>query len=78
MLKASCGRRSPSGTIMQKGRMMKKLNRVSVGNALIWAAAILASAVILRGTQYVTMMIVILGGAAGVSVIMVEGALRKG
>jgi hypothetical protein len=56
---------------------MKKLNGVSLGNALIWAAAILASAVILRGTPYVTPMIAILGGAAGVSVIMVENALRK-
>jgi hypothetical protein len=51
---------------------MKKLDKVSVGNALIWA-----SAVILRGTQYATTMIVILGGAAGVSIIIVEGALRK-
>jgi len=56
---------------------MKKLDSTSVANALLWAAAILASAVILRGTQYATPMIVILGGAAGVSVIMVEGALRK-
>lgn len=56
---------------------MKKLNNVSVGNALIWAAAILASAVILRGTPYAAPMVVILGGAAGASVIIVENALRK-
>jgi hypothetical protein len=56
---------------------MKKLNSVSIGNALIWAAAILAAGVVLRGTQYATPMIVILGGAAGVSVIIVENALRR-
>lgn len=56
---------------------MKKLDNASIANALLWAAAILASAVILRGTQYATPMIAILGGAAGVSILLVEGALRK-
>lgn len=56
---------------------VKKFDNASIANAVIWAAAILASAVILRGTQYAIPMIVILGGAAGVSVLLVEGALRK-
>ena len=51
--------------------------RRGIANALIWAPTILGAAVILRGTQYATPMIVILGGAAGVSVLLVEAALRN-
>jgi hypothetical protein len=56
---------------------MKKFDNASIGNAVIWVATIFASAVILRGTQYATPMLVILGGAAGASVLLVEGTLHK-
>jgi hypothetical protein len=50
---------------------------VSLGNALIWAAAILATAIILRWSGNEGMVIVILGGAAGASITIVSNALRK-
>ena len=56
---------------------MKKVNPVSLGNALIWAAAILATAIILRWSGNETMVVVILGGAAGASITIVSNALRK-
>lgn len=56
---------------------MKKNHYVSIGNAFIWAAAIIASAIILRGAEYSGMVVVILGGAAGASIILVGNALRK-
>jgi hypothetical protein len=39
--------------------------------------AIIATAVLLRGTEYAGMVVVILGGAAGMSVIIVSNALKK-
>jgi hypothetical protein len=56
---------------------MKRISPVSLGNALIWAAAIIAVAVLLRGTEQAGSVVVLLGGAAGASVILVSGALRK-
>ncbi|MFO7741797.1 MAG: hypothetical protein R6X31_05720 [Anaerolineae bacterium] len=55
---------------------MKKIHPASLGNALIWAAAIIATAVILRGTEHAGMLVVILGGAAGASSMIVANALR--
>lgn len=51
---------------------MKKLHPASIGNALIWGAAIL-----LRGSEQAGMVVLILGGAAGASVVIVGNALRK-
>jgi hypothetical protein len=56
---------------------MEKIHSVSIGNALIWGAVIIAAAVLLQGTEQAGMMIVILGGAAGVSISIVSSALRK-
>lgn len=56
---------------------MKKLHPASLGNALIWAAAILATAIILHWSGTETMVIVVLGGAAGASITIVSNALRK-
>jgi len=55
---------------------VKKIHPASIGNALIWAAAIIATAVILRGSEQAGIMVVILGGAAGASVLVVSSALR--
>ncbi|MEA3408497.1 MAG: hypothetical protein U9R48_10550 [Chloroflexota bacterium] len=57
---------------------MRNLRYISMGNALIWAAAIIAVAVILRGTKDAGTIVVILGGAAGASVILVSSAMREG
>ena len=56
---------------------MKELQRASIADALIWAAAILAAAIILRGTPQAGQVVVILGGAAGASITLLESALRK-
>jgi hypothetical protein len=56
---------------------MRNINPASLANALIWAAAIIAVAVLVRGTEHAGMVVVILGGAAGASVLLVSGALRK-
>jgi hypothetical protein len=56
---------------------MRRINPVSLGNAVIWAAAIIAVALLLRGTEHAGMVVVLLGGAAGASILLVSGALRK-
>jgi hypothetical protein len=56
---------------------MRKEHRVSIANAFIWAATIIATAVILRGTDQAGMVTVILGGAAGASILLVSDELRK-
>ena len=56
---------------------MRRMHPVSLGNALIWAAAIIAVAVLVRGTDHAGMVVVILGGAGGASILLVSGALRK-
>lgn len=57
---------------------MKKIHSASLGNALIWAAVLLATAVLLQGTDKAGIVVVILAGAAGASIVIVGNALRKG
>ncbi len=57
---------------------MKKNHSVSIGNAFIWAAAILATALLVRGSEHSGVIVTVLGGAAGASIILVSNALRKG
>ena len=56
---------------------MKKNHYVSIGNAFIWAAAIIATAILVHGAEHSGVVVVILGGAAGASIILVSNALRK-
>jgi hypothetical protein len=56
---------------------VKKNHYISIGNAFIWAAAILATALLARGSEHSGMIVIILSGAAGASIIFVAGALRK-
>ena len=56
---------------------MKNIHYASIGNALIWAAAILATSIMLRWSEQPGLLIVILGGAAGASIMLVDRALRK-
>jgi hypothetical protein len=56
---------------------MSKLHGVSIANAVIWAAAIIGAAIVLRGAPHAGQVVVILGGAAGASVIIVGNALQK-
>jgi len=56
---------------------MKRVHGAAMANALIWAATIIAAAIMLRGTPQAGQVVVILGGAAGASVIIVGDALQK-
>jgi hypothetical protein len=56
---------------------VKKNHYVSIGNAFIWAAAILATALMSRGSEHSGMIVIVLSGAAGASIIFVTSALRK-
>jgi hypothetical protein len=55
---------------------MKRKQIASMGNALIWAAAILASSIVLRWGENTNMIVVILAGAAGASIMIVSRALK--
>jgi hypothetical protein len=56
---------------------VKKLHGASIANSLIWGAAIIGAAIMLRGTPQAGQVVVILGGAAGASVVIVGDALRN-
>jgi hypothetical protein len=56
---------------------MRKLHPVSLGNTLIWAVTILAVAIVLHWSENEGMVVVILGGAAGASILLISDALRK-
>jgi len=56
---------------------MKKTGTVVIANAIIWAAVILASVMVLQGTEYWGRMIPILGGGAAATFIVVAGSLRR-
>jgi hypothetical protein len=56
---------------------MEKLRGASITNAAAWAVAIFASAAVLRGTGRAALVGAILGGAAGASIIVLDGAVRE-
>ena len=55
---------------------MKGAQRVSITNALIWAMALLAVAVLFRETEYAGRVVIMLSGAAVASIIFVDNAMR--
>jgi hypothetical protein len=57
---------------------VKKLNPLPLGNALIWAAAILGTAIVMHWSESEGAVLLILGGAAGASTMLVNAALRRG
>lgn len=56
---------------------MQKVHPVSLGNALIWAAAILGTVVVMHWSENQGAVVAVLGGAAGASITIVSNALRK-
>ena len=56
---------------------MKSYDADILGVAIIWAAVIFTSAVILKDTQYSSQMTIILGGGAGSSLIVLGEAIPK-
>ena len=55
----------------------RKTGKVTIAVAIIWAAVILATAVVLQGTGLMGKMIPILGGGAAGCIIVVSSCLRK-
>jgi hypothetical protein len=53
------------------------LNYYILGSAIVWAAIILGTAVVLKGTPYFTQLLPILGGGAVWSVVIGSAALRR-
>jgi len=62
----------------KRGFGMKKYDTGILGVAIIWAAVIFASAVILKDTEYLSQMLTILGGGASSSIVILGGARPKG
>jgi hypothetical protein len=56
---------------------MKNVNKISLGNAFIWTAAILAVAILNHWSGSEVIVLAVLGGAAGASITIVSNALRK-
>lgn len=56
---------------------MYKVHPASLGNALIWAVAILGTVIVLHWFDNESMVLAVLGGAAGASITIVSNALRK-
>jgi len=62
---------------IQKEQTTKKTGTVIIANAIIWAAVLIASAIVLQGTGYMGRMIPILGGGAIAMFIILAGILRR-
>jgi len=61
-----------------KVRRMRRSGCGSIGVAVIWAAVIFTSAIVLKGTEYFSQMLVILaGGAAGSLIVLGRSATTK-
>jgi hypothetical protein len=56
---------------------MRRSGSGSIGVAMIWAAVLIASAIILKGTEYFSQMLVILAGGAAGSLIVLGGSARR-
>ena len=57
---------------------MKKSGALIIGNAIIWAAVIMASALVLRDTPHFDRMLLILGGGPAASMLILAVKLRRG
>lgn len=56
---------------------MSRHAAVVLGNAVVWAAVILATSAVLKGTPYAGDVLLIVGGGAAGSIIVVGGGIRK-
>jgi hypothetical protein len=48
-----------------------------IGVAIVWAAVIFASSLVLEGTPYSGRILIVLGGGAAATIIILGGVLRK-
>jgi hypothetical protein len=56
---------------------MQNFDAGIIGVAIIWAAVIVASAILLEGTPYFSQMLTVLGGGAASSIIVLGGTRIK-
>ena len=56
---------------------MNVLEQAILGNSIIWASVIIASAIILKGSGFFSELVPILAGGAAVSLIVLGGARSK-
>ncbi len=61
----------------EKGYLKKRVNAFIIANAIVWGAVMIATSLVLRGTGYMDRLIPILGGGAGVSVVILSGSLLR-
>ena len=62
----------------EKKYTKKRVDIFIIANAIVWGGVIIAIALVLRGTDYMGKLIPILGGGAGVSVVILgPGLLRR-
>ncbi len=56
---------------------MQKFNAAIIGIALIWAAVLIASAIVLEGTPYFSQLLPVLSGGAATSIIVLGASRPK-
>jgi hypothetical protein len=61
----------------QRRSTMRREVAVVIANAIIWAAVVLATAHVLRGTGLFSDLLPIVGGGAAASVVVVSGGLMQ-
>jgi len=54
-----------------------KVGYIIIGNAIVWGAVIIITALILRGTGLMSKLIPVLGGGAGFSEVILSSLLKK-
>ena len=63
--------------VKEKSNFKKRVSFFIITNAIVWGAVIIATVLVLRGTGYMDRLIPILGGGAGVSVVILSGILLR-
>lgn len=61
----------------EKGRSKKKINISIILNACVWGGVIITTSLILRGTEYMRILIPVFSGGAFISVVLLGGFLFK-
>ncbi len=61
----------------EKNYSRKKINMFIIANAIVWGAVMILTSLVLRGTDYMDNLIPILGGGAGLSVVILSALLLR-
>ena len=63
--------------VKEKSNFKKRVGVFIIANAIVWGAVIIGTSLVLRGTDYMDRLIFILGGGAGVSVVILSAILLQ-